>query len=141
MLTLYMLKGLPGSGKTTQAKRMVQLDIKRVNRDELRTMVDSGVYGTRKERLIRIISDAIIVKALKSGYDVVDDNTNLKPKDEQGLRALAAICGAHFIVVEMETSIEECIRRDALRDNPVGEVAIRSMEKLEPNPLLLQEDE
>ena len=134
--TLYMLKGLPGSGKTTRAKQLVQRGAKRVNRDELRTMVDSGVYSTENERLIRIICDVIIIKALRHGSDVVDDNTNLKPRDEQDLRALANICNAHFIVVEMETSTEECIRRDAKREHPVGEEAIRSMEKLEPNPLL-----
>ena len=134
--TLYMLKGLPGAGKTTKAKQMVALGAKRISRDDLRAMVDSGVYNADNERLIRYFCDALIVKSLKHGYDVVDDNTNLRPKDESNLRALASICGAYFVIIKMKTSTEECIRRDALRDNPVGETAIRSMEKLEPNPLL-----
>ena len=136
MTTLYMLKGLPASGKTTRAKRMVALGAKRISKDDLRTMVDSGVYSTENERLIRYFCDAIIVKSLMHGYDVVDDNTNLKPKDESGLRVLAIICEADFVIVEMDTSLEECIRRDVKREKPVGEEAIRSMARLEANPLL-----
>ena len=136
MNTLYMLKGLPASGKTTVARKMVEKGAKRVSKDDLRASVDSGVYSVENERLIRIFCDTIIIKALVHGYDVVDDNTNLKPKDESGLRVLAAICGAHFVIIEMETSLEECIERDAKREKPVGEEAIRSMERLEPNPLL-----
>ena len=134
--TLYMLKGLPGSGKTTKALEMVKRGAKRVSKDDLRSMLDSKVYSVKNELLIRYICDSMIVKCLTHGYDVVDDNTNLKPKDESGLRFLAVICGAHFLVVEMEISLEECIKRDAKRENPVGEEAIRSMARLEPNPLL-----
>ena len=131
-----MLKGLPASGKTTKALELVKRGAKRISKDDLRTMVDSGVYSKKNELLIRFFCDSLIVKSLTHGYDVVDDNTNLKPKDESGLRVLAGICGAHFIIIEMETSLEECIYRDELRENPVGEEAIRSMERLEPNPLL-----
>ena len=139
MTTLYMLRGLPGSGKTTQARGMVKLGVKRVNRDELRDMVDSGVFNAANERLIRLFATRLVREALVQGYDVVIDNTNLRPNDELEWRTLAFNLGAFFVIVEMETSLEECIRRDALRENPVGEKAIRSMEKLEPNPLLLSE--
>ena len=136
MTTLYMLKGLPGSGKTTYAKQMAVMGVKRINRDELRTMVDDGVYNAENERLIRLFATTLVLKSLKQGNDTVIDNTNLKPTDELEWRTLAFQVGAKFVKIEMETTLEECIRRDALRDNPVGETAIRSMEKLEPNPLL-----
>ena len=137
MTTLFMLKGLPGSGKTTYAKQMVSIGVKRVNRDELRDMVDNGVYNAANERLIRLFATTLVLKSLKQGNDTVIDNTNLKPTDELEWRTLAFQVGAKFVIVAMDTTLEECIRRDALRDNPVGEDAIRSMEKLEPNPLLV----
>ena len=136
MTTLFMLKGLPGSGKTTHAKKMVQLGVKRVNRDDLRDMVDSGVYNRANEYLIRFLAKMLVKEILLQGHDVVIDNTNLKPEDEKGWRLWAHRWARYFKVIEMKTSLEECIRRDAKRENPVGEKAIRSMEKLEPNPLL-----
>ena len=136
-MILYMLRGLPGSGKTTHAKRMVQMGVKRVNRDELRDMVDSGVYNAGNERLIRLFATNLVLASLKQGYDTVIDNTNLKPNDELEWQTLAFRMGAKFVVIDMNVSLEECIRRDAQRDNPVGAEAIRSMQKLEPNPLLI----
>ena len=136
MTTLFMLKGLPASGKTTHAKQMTQLGIKRVNRDELRLMVDSGVYSKENEHLIRKLAENMLIEILVSGHDAVIDNTNLKPSDEEGWRKFAHRWARYFKVIEMKTPLEECIRRDAKRENPVGEEAIRSMARLEPNPLL-----
>ena len=136
MTILYMLKGLPASGKTTRAKQMVELGVKRVNRDELRLMVDSGVYNKDNERLIRQIAKNTLIEILVNGYDAVIDNTNLKPSDEEEWRKFAHRWATKFVVVDMGTDLDECIRRDRLRENPVGEEAIRSMARLEPNPLL-----
>lgn len=136
MTVLYMLKGLPGSGKTTRAKQMVQLGVKRVNSDDLRDMVDSGVYSKGNEFLVRYLAKMLVKEMLLQGHDVVVDNTNLKPENMKEWRLWAHRWARYFKVIEMETSLEECIRRDAKRDKPVGEEAIRSMARLEPNPLL-----
>ena len=120
---------------------MVQIGIKRVNRDDLRTMIDSGVYSKVNERLIRQIQKVIVSDYLVAGFDVVIDDTNLKSEDYETWRIFAHRWAKYFQVIEMKTSLEECIRRDAKRENPVGAEAIRSMERLEPNPLLGETDE
>ena len=79
MTILFMLKGLPASGKTTRAKQMVELGVKRVNRDELRLMVDSGVYNKDNERLIRKIAENTLIEI--SGYFFVSSPLTLEHPD------------------------------------------------------------
>lgn len=136
MQTLYMLKGLPGAGKTTFAREMVSAGAKRINRDDLRDMLDNGVFSRSNESLVKQIQSYAVVQALRDGQDVVLDNCNLRPEDEETWRIVARIWEVNFEIIDMKTPIEECILRDSIRENPVGETAIRSMSRLEPNPLL-----
>jgi predicted ABC-type ATPase len=67
MTTLYMTKGLPGSGKTTWAKEMVSKSkgsVKRVNKDDLRAMLDAGEWSKENEKFVLKVRDFIIEKAL-----------------------------------------------------------------------------
>ena len=137
-MILYMLRGLPGSGKTTHAKKMVVLGVKRVNRDELRDMLDNGVFSVENESLVKRIQDYAVLQALWAGYDVVLDNCNHKPEDEAQWRQMADSQSITFVIIDMKTSLEECIRRDALREHPVGKAAIESMSRLESNPATLE---
>ena len=89
MQTLTILRGLPGSGKTTLASKMLAgatTPTIRINRDDLRAMIvgkDNDLYGGTKsgvnarEKLVRNMRDALIKCALESGTDVIVDDTNL----------------------------------------------------------------
>lgn len=130
MRTLYMMRGLPASGKTTVAKKMVDdQGVKRVNRDELRMMIDNGRYSEEREYLIKEVRDSVITKSLWLGYDVVIDDTNLKSEDEDHFRRLIAATDVNFQVVNMHTPLEECLERDRNRENSVrvGEKVIREL--------------
>lgn len=79
MPTLHFTRGLPASGKTTWARVWTaehRGGRARVNRDDLRTMLDSGEYlkGVTEQRVIAI-RDAAILDLLHRGYDVVCDDT------------------------------------------------------------------
>lgn len=127
MKKLIMLKGLPASGKSTYAKEMVRVyGYKRVNRDELRDMIDLGKYSPENEQFIKDIQDAIIT-LFSDDFNVVVDNTNLKPEDTFHFKELAYELSMKFEVKEFDTSLEECIRRDSFRSNPIGEKVIRDM--------------
>lgn len=132
MKTLFMMKGLPASGKSTIAKRMLadmgSGNIKRVNKDDLRAMLDDGKWSKENEKYVIDLRDHVITSALSMGKHVVVDDTNLAPKHEARLRDLARRCQAQFEVVDCtDVSVEECIERDRKRQNYVGESVIRGM--------------
>lgn len=135
--TLFMLKGLPASGKTNLAKTMMKdkpWEVKRVSKDDLRAMVQNGKYTEDSEHFILDIRDFVVARAIERGHDVVVDDTNMNPKHEEQLREIAFSMDASFEVIEINTPIDVCIKRDAKRSKPVGEFAIRYMaEKYEAN--------
>lgn len=123
-----MLKGLPGSGKTTRAKELVTQGWIRVNKDDLRAMMFDGVEWNRDlEKLVEELHFEGIRIALKHGHDVVIDNTNLKESDAEDYAMIAHMWRCEFSIEEMNTSLGECIKRDAKRARMVGRDVIVSM--------------
>jgi predicted kinase len=134
MTTLHFTRGLPASGKTTWATAWTAEDRAgraRVNRDELRAMLDSGehVKGVTEQRVMAV-RDAAILRLLAKGYDVVCDDTNLPQRVARDLAKLAAKAGAALEVHDFTTvPLEVCVERDAARDRTVGEETIRSLHR------------
>lgn len=134
MLIFVATVGLPGSGKSTWAREWVLEDPanrSRVNRDDLRTMLRGKlVWGDPDlERQVTLAQHATIRALLASGISVVSDDTNLKPPHLYQLLLIAQECGAEVSIHRMDTPVEECIRRDALRppEQRVGAEVIRRM--------------
>jgi len=126
-MILYATMGLPGSGKTTKATELIKEDnnIVRVNRDDIRTMTGHS-YDIGIEVSVLEAQNAMIRNLLDRNYSVVCDDTNLKGTER--LEQLAKEAGAEFVLIDLtNVPIEECIRRDKLRVNPVGESEIRRM--------------
>jgi predicted kinase len=120
-----MLYGLPASGKSTWAKEQ---NIKRVNKDDLRLMIDNSKWSKNKERFILQIRDRIIEEALSIGESIIVDDTNLSPKHETKLREIAKKYNAEFEIKDFtDILVDECIERDKKRINSVGETVIRNM--------------
>lgn len=130
-MTLTITKGLPASGKTTWAKEQVlksNLKTKRVNKDDLRAMIDSNQWTKANEKHIMAVRDLIVKHYLSNGFSVIVDDTNLSPTHEPHLEAIAAEFGTEFKVESfLDVSLATCILRNAKRENPVPEVAIKSM--------------
>lgn len=132
-MKLLMLKGLPASGKTTYAHTLVDKGgWKRVNKDDLRAMLDNGKWSKQNEQMIIDIRDKLILAGLIRGYNVVVDDTNFNPKHETELRELVTVLSTKpdeytFEVYEFHTPPEECIRRDLARPNSVGSKVIMQM--------------
>lgn len=139
MLTLTMVKGLPASGKSTWAKDVVVKSngqVKRINKDDLRAMIDAGSWSKRNEQHILKVRDKLIVYYMSNGFSVVVDDTNLHPKHEQALQELAEGFNAAFEVKFFDTPVGECIKRDLGRPNSVGQKVIMQMynQFLRPEP-------
>lgn len=130
--TLFMMRGLPASGKSTRAKQMLKDfgtgNAKRVNKDELRILLDDGHWSGPNEKFLIGVRDHIIISALNAGKHVIVDDTNLAPKHQARLRELALLGGASFEIVDFShVGVDECIERDRKRPNYVGEKVIRGM--------------
>lgn len=123
MKTLYFLKGLPASGKTTWAKQKQAEDpmIVRVNKDDLRSMLHNGHWSHSNEQQVIESRDYLITQAFMNGRHVIVDDTNLHPKHEEHLRDIAKRLNAQFEVIDFtHISPEECIERDLKRPISVG---------------------
>lgn len=136
MRKVILMKGLPGSGKSTVAKKIIADNpetYKRINRDDLRAMFDNGFASQANEKFIKKMRDVLIIQALEEGKSIVVDDTNLSDKNYNRISQLVREYNLKFsenVVVEikeMDTPIEVCIERDALRENPVGAKVIKRM--------------
>ena len=146
MLKITFLRGLPGSGKSTIAKQMVlgsNCGMKRVNKDDIRAMLDAGKYSKGNEAFVLKVRDSIIMQALLEGKHVVVDDTNFEDKHLEAVRQIATAfafsnSGIKPVIEErfIDTPLDECIARDNARPNGVGEKVIRTMynKYLRPSP-------
>ena len=127
MSTLIILQGLPASGKSTKARELSQPGKNvRINRDLLREMLHFG-FSLKEEDTVKKAEAIMIKYFLNKGYDVIVDDTNLKDKTLKWLYKMAAECDSDVEFVKIDTPLEECIRRDAMRDHPVGKGIIKYM--------------
>jgi predicted kinase len=125
---VIMLKGLPGSGKTTWAKEQMQDNVHRVNKDDLRAMLDDGKHSNNNEKTVLKIRDEIVEHYLSHGHTIIVDDTNLAEKHTQRLRKLADKHDAVFEIVSFtDVPLQTCLERNVERANPVPEKVIRDM--------------
>jgi predicted kinase len=138
---VLVLRGIPGSGKSTFAKDLLASrpygSTIRINNDDLGTMFfgthsfDNHGAGLHVGDLFHDARIALLKTALDSpGVNlVVVDNTNLSVKTVKSLEKAALSKGAEFIVDDqfLTVPVEVCIARDAVRSVPVTETIIRKM--------------
>lgn len=134
MNKIILTRGIQGSGKSTWARQWVEEDPEnrvRINNDDIRNML--GKYWvTSRENLVSSIKEKIAEEAMSRGYDIVVDNMNLNPKEilfwKRMIRDANMNPDGYQYEIEFKDffiPLEECIRRDAMRPNPIGEKVIR----------------
>lgn len=135
-----VMRGLPASGKTSEAKDMVKKhpnQYKIVCRDDLRAMIDNHNWHTDKfskdkERLIKKLRDVLIIEILKDGKSVISCDMNLSQKNIEHFKQLISKFNKdnndNVKITEksfFDVPLEVCIKRDLARPNSVGEKVIR----------------
>ena len=131
MKRIFVLQGLPASGKSTLAQKIIagNPSAVRVNKDSLRKMLfgwqrDRATFDKAQERLVQQTEDKMIADFVQRGLDVVVDDTNLNPKRIKQLAEMGKRLGVAVIFIPMKAGIAECIQRNATRLEPVPQDAI-----------------
>lgn len=117
MPNVLIFKGFPAVGKTFTAKQIIGSNINkwtRVNKDDLRAMMNDSHFSKPNEALVIKVRDAIILEAIKAGRNVIVDDTNLNPVHERQIKGL--VFGlAHVSVVMFDQSLEVALKNNEER--------------------------
>ena len=134
MKTVLILRGLPASGKSTFARQLVDENKglwKRLNKDKLRTMLDNLEYSIANEKFVERVRDIMLVEALKEDKNVVIDDANLSNRPVERIKQVVERYkkdtgqGVKIEFKTMETSLEECLIRNEVREKKVGREVIK----------------
>ena len=125
MKKLFMLVGLPASGKSTCGKRLAESeDALIVSSDEVRKeLLGNENDQTNNEDVFKEVENRII-KGLKE-RNVIYDATNISFKKR--LNFLQRIKNAEKIAIIIATPYDECIERNNKRERKVPEDVIKRM--------------
>jgi T4 RnlA family RNA ligase len=126
-LNLILTKGLPASGKTTWAREYIQKHPETANlcKDDLRSQL-SGT-GKREKRIVKV-RDLLTEYYFEQGYSVIWSDTNLNPVHLNRAQELADKHQVKLVIQDFtHVPLAECIKRDLVRPNSVGQAAIEQM--------------
>lgn len=129
MSKLILMQGLPASGKSTRAEEIMKEsgNAVRLNRDLLRTMLHFNKWSGKNERVTKNAEVLLAINSLTDDKVVIIDDTNLNPRTVQSWKDLAEQMRAKFEIEKVETDFYECIGRDIIRPDSVGEHVITQM--------------
>ena len=128
MKKVILTKGLPGSGKSTWAKQLIDMSpnsYKRINNDDLRKMFDNKQYSPNMEKFIKKAVDVLVLLALEEGKHVILDNTHLSENSINRIKEL--VKGKAEVIIEdkfLDVPLETCIKNDLRRLDSVGKDVI-----------------
>lgn len=132
---LIICRGIQGSGKSTWAKQWCHEDPEhrvRFNNDDVRNML-GDYWVPDREKVVTATYNTVLAYSMEKGYNIVVDNMNLNPKTCAELEKMVKDFNENYTYdwkYEVEYKdffipVDECIRRDAMRPNPIGEKVIR----------------
>ena len=136
--TVIILRGLPASGKSTYARTLLDQNpgaYKRLNKDELRLMLDNNHHTTHNEKFIEKVRDLMLVEALWDGKHVIVDDTNLSDRPVERIKNVVRKFNidhnqqVQVEIKDMNASLEDCLERDKSREKKVGDEVLLKMHR------------
>ena len=127
--TLFVKCGIPATGKTTLANRLVEEGVHVIGRDEIRRIF--GDYSRVKEwHVVKIIEHSVKATILDGRHVLVDANHASITQRAQvlnwlkDLRSLHGTCSPG-VILSYRCDLATCIERDSNREPSVGEDVVR----------------
>lgn len=118
-LTLYMLVGVPGCGKSTWAAKMASDSLHHYSSDAIRAEIAGDENSQDKNHIVFQEMNKRILSDLKAGYSCIYDATNMNRKRRMNfLKNIPA--GVHKSCVMFLTPPQTVIERDDKRSRSVG---------------------
>jgi len=131
---IIFLSGIPGSGKSTFSKSIIEKEVgkwKRINNDSLRESFDFYLSLGKDGELIGFVRRSLIKEFLRRGYNLIIDNSNIWNSgslwNEVVLIAELLNLNVDIEEVRLYCPLEEAIERDSKRSGfaRVGEKVIK----------------
>lgn len=143
--------GIPGAGKTTFSKKWVAEDPQnryRFNNDELLNMMTDGVFTKEAYYAIRDMQTGFIKGVVSQGKSGVLDNTHMNPSVLRNMLLFLDMEIDEYtdeqydIIIKdfTDVSFDECSKRNALRQNSVGENFLLKMKDCIPEVKKIMEE-
>lgn len=116
--TLYILIGIPGSGKSYYAKKYLKpQNVVIISTDKIRKeYIEAEQYNRESNYDIFDIANLCLKDQLIMGNDVVFDATNTNKKHRKAIINLGKLYNSNIVAVVMLTPLHVCIRRNKQRD-------------------------
>ena len=117
MLTLYVMCGIPGSGKTILSKQLAETEsLVRFSYDEMHCF-----------DLKDLMKPA--VEALQDGKSIIVDNVNNRLRGRELLLDFVKDIPCKKILIFMNTPLEECLKRNVNRQNRLPDYFIEGIHR------------
>lgn len=123
---LFIMIGLPGSGKSTMAQELSEeYDALVFSSDAYRKRLLGDEFNQSNKELVFTTLYKELREALSKGYNCIFDATNTSRKSRINVfNQTSGLKDIEYIAYVMRTSYEECVFRDAHRHRPVGKDTI-----------------
>ena len=132
--TLYVLCGIPGSGKTTHSTQLAeQANAQLFSFDEYPGACDPRKTKQAKEQMYDDVRSA-----LNAECDVVLDDLHTKKEWRVNLLSTGRDIECHKILVVMTTSLDECLSRNRQRQRRLPDFVVKSLAEGYENPDLVE---
>lgn len=130
--TLYVMCGIPGSGKSTFAKSQLPNALY-VSRDKVRynMVAINEAYFSKEDEVFKVFVNAIN-EGLAAGADVIADATHLNPQSRAKLFSRLKIdtSKTQVIAIFMNTPYKTCLKRNEYRKGTREYVPPAQIEKM-----------